>query len=67
MANEELVRVKGKANTLYEGKEGWAPKVKLYDIHGKKCSLTLDTPILVLWDGEKEKEFVRLSDLDMIE
>ena len=66
MENEALIRVKGKPNTEYEGKEGTAVKTDWYNIFGKPI-----TPqprlVAVLWDGEPEKELVSLDGLDMIE
>lgn len=66
MGNETLIRVKGKPNTIYEGKEGTAVKTDWYNISGKRI-----TPqpriIAVLWNGESEKELVNLDQLDMIE
>lgn len=65
MGNKALIRVKGKPNTTYEGKEGTAVKTDWYKISGKPI-----TPqprlVAVLWDGEKEKELIILDDLDMI-
>ena len=67
MDNASFVRVKGKPKTPYEGKKGTATKMRLYDISGKRLPLTRDTPILVLWNGEKEKEPVSLVDLEILE
>ena len=67
MGNESLVRIKGKPNTKSEGKYGTVQKMRLYDIHGKPLPLRPDIPVLVLWDGEKEKEFVILGEIEIIE
>lgn len=67
MVNESLIGLKGKPNTKYEGKNGTAPKMRLFNTSGKHRSLRPDTPILVLWNGDKEKEPVMLKYLDIIE
>ena len=62
MGNEALIRVKGKPNTKYEGKEGTAIKTEWL-----KLATSQSGPTLVLWDGETKKEMVSLDDLNIIE
>ena len=54
-------RVRGIPGSKYEGKTGETTTIRLI-----KGSITSKTPILVLWYGEKEKEFVPIEDLEII-
>ncbi len=67
MENIDTIRVKGRKNTRYEGKEGVVNRLEVYDSTGNRIPLMVSTNLLVLWDGEEEKERVQLLYLDILE
>jgi hypothetical protein len=66
MENIDTIKVKGRNNTIYEGKEGVVDRLEVYDSQGKRVPLRVHSNLLVLWDGEEEKVQVELLYLDIL-